>query len=167
MSRNLNVGTAENAIVAGGDVHFHQHVHNQSRSENFDQLGQCSSTFFVQSPTYRNLAGKSPQFLQILRCLKIVFCFENNSVLMKCKGNLDSTKQNECKCICRINVVSNNSNLAMVLLCILFQSRLQVGQFNRVAFPHLVGVKAIAVFITRVHYLAETLLRKIRRGKRQ
>jgi len=80
MSRNLNVGNAENAIVAGGDVHFHQHVHNQhvhnqSRSENLDQLGQCSSTFFEQSPTYRNLAGKSPQFLQILRCLKIVFCF--------------------------------------------------------------------------------------------
>jgi len=86
---------------------------------------------------------------------------------MKYKGNLVSTKENECKCICRINVIPNISNLAMVLLCILFQNRLQVGQFNRVAFPRLVRVKAIAVFITRVQYLAETLLRKIRRGKRQ
>jgi len=37
MSRTLNVGTAEKSVVAGGDVHFH--VHNQSRSEDLDQLG--------------------------------------------------------------------------------------------------------------------------------
>ena len=34
-----------------------------------------------------------------------------------------------------------------------------------VSFPDLVHVKAIAVFITRVQYLAETLLRKNAVGK--
>jgi len=46
------------------------------------------------------------------------------------------------------------------------QSRLQVGQFEW-SFPDLAHVKAIAVFITRVQYLAETLLRKIRCRKTQ
>jgi len=54
----------------------------------------------------------------------------------------------------------------MVFICKLFQSRLQVGQFER-SFPDVAHIKAIAVFITRVQYLAETLIRKIRRGKRQ
>jgi len=48
----------------------------------------------------------------------------------------------------------------MVLICKLFQEVLW-------RFPDLVHVKAIAVFITRVQYLTETLLRKIRGGKRQ
>jgi len=34
-------------------------------------------------------------------------------------------------------------------------------------FPDLAHVMAIAVFVTRVQYLAETLLRKMRRGKTQ
>jgi len=54
----------------------------------------------------------------------------------------------------------------MVLIYKLFQSRLQVGQFER-SSPDVAHIKAIAVFITRVQYLAETLIRKIRRGKRQ
>jgi len=41
MSRNLTVGTDENAIIAGGDVIFYQHVRYQSRSENLDQLGKA------------------------------------------------------------------------------------------------------------------------------
>jgi len=40
MSRNQTVGTAKNAIIAGGDVKVYQNVHNQSRSENLDQLGK-------------------------------------------------------------------------------------------------------------------------------
>jgi len=54
----------------------------------------------------------------------------------------------------------------MVFICKLSQSRLQVGQFEW-TFPDLAHVKAIAVFVTRVQYLAETLLRKIRCGKTQ
>ena len=54
----------------------------------------------------------------------------------------------------------------MVFICKLFQSRLQVGQFEW-SFLDLVHVKAIAAFITRVQYLAQTLLREIRRGKPQ
>jgi len=54
----------------------------------------------------------------------------------------------------------------MVFICKLLQSRLQVGQFEW-SFPDVAHVKAIAVFITRVQYLAETLLRKRRRGKTQ
>ena len=52
----------------------------------------------------------------------------------------------------------------MVFICKLFQSKLQVGQFKW-SFPDLVHVKVIAVFITCVQYLAETLLREIRHGK--
>jgi len=37
----------------------------------------------------------------------MLFCFENNfsanEILM---ANLVSTKQNECKCICRINIIN-------------------------------------------------------------
>jgi len=62
--------------------------------------------------------------------------------------------------------IATNANIAMVFICKLFQSRLQVGQFEW-NFPILAHVKAIAVFITRVQYLAVTLLRKIRRGKPQ
>ena len=54
----------------------------------------------------------------------------------------------------------------MVFMCKLFQSRLQVGQLKW-SFPDLVHVKAIAAFITRAQYLAETLLRVIRHGKPQ
>jgi len=54
----------------------------------------------------------------------------------------------------------------MVFICNISQSRLQLGQFKW-SFPDLAHVKAIAVFITRVQYLEETLLRKIRRGKTQ
>jgi len=43
---------------------------------------------------------------------------------------------------------------------------LQVGQFKW-SFPDVAHIKAIAVFIMRVQYLAETLLRKTRRGKLQ
>jgi len=56
----------------------------------------------------------------------------------------------------------------MVFICKLFQSNLQVGQLKSYGVPTgLVHVKMIAVFITNVQYLAETLLSKIRRGKRQ
>jgi len=54
----------------------------------------------------------------------------------------------------------------MVFICKLFQSRLQVGQFKW-NFPDVAHIKAIAVFIMRVQYLAETLLRKIRHGEPQ
>jgi len=40
MSRNITAGTVENAIIAAGDVNVYQHEHNQSRSENLDQLGK-------------------------------------------------------------------------------------------------------------------------------
>jgi len=63
-------------------------------------------------------------------------------------------------------LIPTDANLAMVFICKLFQSRLQVGQFEW-SFADLVHVKAIAVFITRVQYLAETLLRNIRHGKTQ
>jgi len=54
----------------------------------------------------------------------------------------------------------------MVFICKPSHSRLQVGQFEW-SFPDFVHVKAIAVFITRVQYLAETLLRKIHHGELQ
>jgi len=45
---------------------------------------------------------------------------------------------------------------------------LQVGQIKSSAVSNgLAHVKKIAVFITLVQHLAETLLSKIRRGKRQ
>jgi len=47
----------------------------------------------------------------------------------------------------------------MVFICKLSQSRLQVGQ-TEWSFPDLAHEKAIAVFVTHVKYLAETLLRK-------
>jgi len=68
--------------------------------------------------------------------------------------------------ISKKQLIPTNANLAMVFNCKLFQSRLQVGLFKW-SFPDLVHVKAIAVFITRVQYLAETLLREIRHGKPQ
>jgi len=70
--------------------------------------------------------------------------------------------------ISKKQLVPNNANLAMVFICKLFQSNLQVGQLKSYGVPTgLVHVKMIAVFITNVQYLAETLLSKIRRGKRQ
>jgi len=63
-------------------------------------------------------------------------------------------------------LIPTNANLAMVFICKLFQSRLLVGQFKW-RFPDLVHVKAIAVFIARMQYQAETLLREIRHGKPQ
>jgi len=66
--------------------------------------------------------------------------------------------------ISKKQLIPSNANLAMVFICKLSQSRLQVGQFEW-SFPDLVHVKAIAVFITRVQYLAETLLRKNAVGK--
>ena len=58
--------------------------------------------------------------------------------------------------------------LRLMFICKLFRSRLQVGQFkSHGVSPGLVRVKPIAVIITRVQYLADTLLSKIRRGKRQ
>jgi len=68
--------------------------------------------------------------------------------------------------ICKKQLIATNVYLAMVFICKLFQSRLQIGQFKW-SSPDLVHVKAIAVFITCLQYLAETLLRKIRRGKPQ
>jgi len=51
----------------------------------------------------------------------------------------------------------------MLFICKLFQSSLQVGQLRSYdVSTGLMHVKPIAVFITRVQYLAETLLRKIR-----
>jgi len=68
--------------------------------------------------------------------------------------------------ISKKHFIPTNANIAMVFICKLFQSRLQVVQFER-SFPDIAHIKAIAVFITRVLYLAETLLREIRRGKPQ
>jgi len=68
--------------------------------------------------------------------------------------------------ISKKQLIPTNANLAMVFICKLSQSRLQVGQFEW-SFPHIAHVKTIAVFVTRVQYLAETLLRKIRKGKSQ
>jgi len=58
------------------------------------------------------------------------------------------------------------ANIAMVFICKLFQSWLQVGQFKW-SFPDVAHIKAIVVFIARVQYIAETLLKKIRRAKTQ
>jgi len=59
-------------------------------------------------------------------------------------------------------------NLVMVFICRLFQSRLQVGQFRSYGiFLILFMSRRLRYQITRVQYLTETLLRKIRRGKRQ
>jgi len=50
----------------------------------------------------------------------------------------------------------------------LFQSSSQVAQLQAAwRFPGLIHVMAIAIFITRMQYLAETLPRKIRHGKLQ
>jgi len=68
--------------------------------------------------------------------------------------------------ISKKQLISTNANLAMVFICKLPQSRLQVGQFEW-KFLDIAHIKAIAVFITRVQYLAETSLRKIGRGKTQ
>ena len=65
-------------------------------------------------------------------------------------------------------LVPTNANLAMVFICKLFQSSLQVGQL--VSYGNYTGLdraKTIAVFLTRVQHFAETLLSSMRRGKRQ
>jgi len=59
--------------------------------------------------------------------------------------------------------IPTNANIAMMFICKLFQSRLQVGQFKW-SFPDVAHIKAIAVFITRLQYLAETSLRKTCHG---
>ena len=66
-------------------------------------------------------------------------------------------------------LVTTNANLAMVFICKLFQSSLQVGQLKSYgASTSLVHVKTIAIFIMHVQgCLAKTLLSKICRGKRQ
>ena len=117
-------------------------------------------------------------YLWFFPCQKILFWFENNF----CAANeistrpLVSTNQNEIKCIWRINVIHfqkkqlvlTNANLAMVFICKLFQSRSQVGQFKSYGVSRgLVHVKTFVVFVTHVRCLTETLLRKMRRGKRQ
>jgi len=66
--------------------------------------------------------------------------------------------------ISKKQLIPTNANLAMVFIWKLSQSRLQIGQFEWI-FPDLAHVKAIAVLFMPVQYLAETLLRKIRRGK--
>ena len=54
------------------------------------------------------------------------------------------------------------ADLAMVFICKLFQSRLQVGQDQSYGVSTgLVHVKAIVVLITYAQYLTETLLRNI------
>jgi len=56
----------------------------------------------------------------------------------------------------------------MLFVCKLFQSSLQVGQLKSYGISTgLVHVKTIAVFFSGVQYSAESLLSKIRRGKRQ
>jgi len=65
-------------------------------------------------------------------------------------------------------LVPTNANLAMVFICKLFQSRLQVGHFKSYDVSlGLLHVKTIAVFITHVQCLVETLLSNIRCWKRQ
>ena len=52
--------------------------------------------------------------------------------------------------------------------CKFFQSRSQIGQLESYGVSlDLLHMKTIAVFITHVQYLAETLLSNIRRGKLQ
>jgi len=49
--------------------------------------------------------------------------------------------------ISKRQLIPTDANIAMVLICKLFQSRLQIGQFER-SFPDIAHIKAIAVFIT-------------------
>jgi len=85
-------------------------------------------------------------------------------------------EKNECKCIgknkCYLfpkkQLIATNANLVMLFICKRFQSSLHVGQRKSYAVStSLVHVKTIAVCFTRVQYLVNTLLSKIRRGKRQ
>jgi len=53
-------------------------------------------------------------------------------------------------------------------ICTFFRSRLQVSQLESYGVSlGIVHVKTIVVFITRMQYLAESLLSNIRRGKLQ
>ena len=64
--------------------------------------------------------------------------------------------------ISKKQLVPNNANLSMVFICKLFQSNWQVGQLKSYGVSTgLVHVKMVAVFITNVQHLAETLLSKI------
>ena len=76
-------------------------------------------------------------------------------------GNLVMTKRMQMYLLNEIihfqnkQLVPTNVNLAMMFICKLFQSRLQVGQFKSYdVSTGLVHVKTIAVFITHVQYLA-------------
>jgi len=64
-----------------------------------------------------------------------------------------------------------SANLPMVFVCKLFQSRLQVGQCRSYGVLSVLFMSRrlwyLHYSITRVQYLAETLLSKIRCGKRQ
>jgi len=66
--------------------------------------------------------------------------------------------------ISKKQLFASNANLSMVFICKLFQSRLEIGQFKW-SFPDVARHKAIAVFIARLQYFTETLLREVRRGK--
>ena len=61
MNKNVNVGTAANANIVGGDMYIHHNVSNQSRlSQNFDELGKKlgwmihihNKVDLSESPTY-------------------------------------------------------------------------------------------------------------------
>jgi len=71
--------------------------------------------------------------------------------------------------ISKKQLVQTTANLGPGFLSVsVFKSRLQVGQPKLYGVSlGLVHIKTISVFLTRVQSLAETLLRKIRRGKFQ
>jgi len=64
-------------------------------------LNQWSSTFFVQLPPCRNIAMKSPPFMISVLSKKLLY-FENNRQSSQYKK---TNKQNECKCVCRKNII--------------------------------------------------------------
>jgi len=62
-------------------------------------------------------------------------------------------------------LVPTNANLAMVFICKRFQNKLQVDHFkSHGVSTGFVHVKTIAIFITHVQCLVETLLSNIRCG---
>jgi len=72
----------------------------------------------------------------------------------------------KCHSFLKTQLIPNNANLRLCLSASFFKAG-----FSSVSvvwrFTDFVHAKVIAAFVTRAQYLAETLLRKLRRGKRQ
>jgi len=67
-----------------------------------------------------------------------------------------------------MKLIPTNANLAMVFIARFFKAGCKLVSLSRMAFPPVLFMSGrLRYLLDNVQYLAETLLSKIRRGKRQ